>query len=185
MSSEFEVNQKRLYVEGLLKVEPGMANNDLNAMVVKKFGSGINGTIIDQIRETLGYRFEGRGRGRKLVKIQPGTPVIGAEPATTTTTQVATATATPPAQTTTVTQRAAEGSVRAQTAQEQADDAQLLTDLISRIQGVMERQGMVYLEIPGRGNATVHRKTVVTETIGGAGATQTTGQGVQAAAQAH
>jgi hypothetical protein len=159
MTTQTDANKAKTdYVKGLLSAEPTMPDADVNYYLDKKKMGTLSGADILKIREGMGYTVVGRGRGRRVVSMAeavstkteapvvvspPPPPVAPAPPV-----------AKPPVQ------APATAAVPAVRADKGADD-QLLADLVARIQQIMERERIVYIEIPVRGDIKIHETTVV------------------------
>jgi hypothetical protein len=152
------------YVTGLLKAEPTMSDSDVKYYLDKKKMAKMQGAEILKIREGLGYTVVGRARGRRVVPISEtgaGTPATSEQKASTATGPVATPLAPPPPKPSTA-PVSTPATVRANpTAPEKAADDQLLADLVARIQQIMERENIVHIQIPRRGEITIHESQIV------------------------
>jgi hypothetical protein len=163
MPTTDENKAKRDYVMGLLKGEPEMPDADLNYYLDKKKLGAMAGADILKIREELGYTVVGRGRGRKVVPVAQA-QAAAAAPLTEQKTAAAAPVQTPAvtAQTQTVTRTLpAAQALRAQTPAEKEADDHLLADLVARIQQIMERENIVHIQIPRRGEITIHESQIV------------------------
>lgn len=156
---------KREYAKGLLTTEPSMSNADLNYLLGKsKFGGGMSPGDIAEVRRELGWEFQ----GRKLIRIGEGDKKAPqTTQALTTTTESPPAKPTPPQAppVTTATTAVRTPPLSAQSEADKVADDHLMADLVARLQQVMEREGIVYLEVPRRGQVKIHQTQVVMRTL--------------------
>lgn len=165
-----DMKTKLDYARGFLKAEPTMSDADLNYYLDKKKLSPLSGPQILALREELGFTVVGKGRGRKVVPKgeTEGAPAPTVQTAPTTQpkpVQAPPPAALPPATTPSAPQAVRTPPVQAQSEAEKSADDHLMADLVSRLQQIMEREGIVYLEIPRRGQVKIHENKVVTRTL--------------------